>query len=284
MKILLIGSSGFIGSHLMRELLLQKHTVTGFNSESGQDIVKEDMALEAVKDADVVINLAAIVGHGNAKKDPFRAIQVNTYGAGNVAYACARVQKPLIFFSSSAIYGFNDGKWSTEKSCPNPNEIYGSSKLAAEWIVRACGQSLGLSYAILRPSIVYGPGTAMTSPLVTFFNNAKKGDEIVVKGKEYRSYVFIDDLTRAVTLLLEKRPVNGTINISGADFFSFEEIADRVKEETGSSAIITLEDQGSARYQKVDASYAEKILGWKPRVSMKDGLKRTHMWLGQIKD
>jgi nucleoside-diphosphate-sugar epimerase len=229
-KILITGANGFIGSHVVEYLIsdgVDPRDIRLFIKENESlknlpkikfDIVRGDIrnihdVKKATKNIDIVYHLAALIVRPEyTKKDYF---DVNVEGTRNLLNAInKKTFKKFIFFSSVAIYGLpiciGDMKNFSEKSIKNPCEVYGESKLAAENLVI----SSKLSYAIIRPTSVYGLRDHSSFP--TLIKSIKNHYFFIVgDGENKIDYVYVKDLVRGARLAEISKRKTGDYIIGG---------------------------------------------------------------------
>ena len=281
MKIGITGSSGFIGSHLRERLKKEGYDLLLFSRSAGQSILSKEDLEEAVKECDLVIHLASVVGRKAADDNAPETIETNVVGTARVASVCGMLGKPLLFFSSVAVYGYNSGSAMDESYPPDPQEFYSASKLSGEWILRGLGMAGHLRYTIVRPSVVYGPGMSQASFLFRLIRDIARGDSVRIPENDIRSYIFIDDLIDAVAAVLRKGAKNETVNLSSRESVPLEEFAGLVREVTGSSARIEVGAKVT-RSQIIDPSRAEQAFGWTARVPLREGIGKTVRWIQSL--
>ncbi len=213
MKILVIGSEGFIGGYLTRALLNSGHQVTGLDigradePREGYECVKGDlMDSQALRTAahgvDMVINLAAKHHDFGVSREEF--FQINETGTQRILDVLSELGiRKFIFFSSVAVYG--DSDQCSHEECPrNPSNDYGESKLAAEELIEAWAKDdPQRAVLIVRPTVVYGPHNYanMFRLIDTIY---KRRFFLVGKGDNIKSVTYVENLVAATMFLLEK--------------------------------------------------------------------------------
>ena len=176
MKVLVTGGAGFIGKYLVRSLLEKDYSVTIFDNISNStkdslsslvdigakviegDIIKSVEILNAVKDQDIVIHLAAKISVSESISNPSETFQVNVDGTRNVLAACEKnYVKKLIVSSSAAVYGESSSNVKlNERSKTNPISPYGESKVKMEQEIREFDSKHSINCIILRFFNIYG--------------------------------------------------------------------------------------------------------------------------------
>ncbi len=220
-KVLVTGSTGFIGSHLTELLLNEGYSVnclvrdprnlrwlSGLNVEvmTGDCLLRETLPL-AVKNVSLVVHAAGLTKAKRARE----YYEVNHAGTRNILEACLHHNPGLekfVFVSSQAAAGpSSDGKPVTAQDAPHPVSDYGKSKLFAEEEVLKYKDRFPV--VILRPSAVYGP---RDRDMYELFRWAARGLTLEISGgKRFLNFCYVGDLVRAITLCLEKQSASGSI-------------------------------------------------------------------------
>jgi nucleoside-diphosphate-sugar epimerase len=287
MKILVTGGKGAIGKKLCAKIQSMGHTPVSYDIVDGQNLFDVEMLERAIKDVDAVYHLAA-EANLNTMRDiegAHRGMIVNLGTTDNVAYLCAKYNKWMLYMSTCCVYGDVEVHPETEKTLPNPSEIYAASKYAGEWIVVGYGKSLQLPYTILRIATPYGPGTRMAMAVHIFFKQALKGEPITVHGPgtQERTMTYLDDIIdgSVAPLLHRDASVGQIFNISTTERTSAMSMATQVKELTGtkSEIVVTAPRPNDTQSEDIDVSKAKRLLGWEARTSFAEGLKKTLPWI-----
>jgi len=222
MNILICGSSGFIGTHLVKLLADNGHKITGLDLNmprsyvgladfcQGNILNKTDVHA-ALRGANCVINLAA--RHRDSGISRREYFETNVTGSKQLLDCVreARIDK-YIFFSSVAVYG-NRSEKCDENSVPRPTSHYGASKLAAEKVTRQLAQENSRnSVVIIRPALVFGPGN--TANMYSLIRQIDRGQFFHFgSGEAVKSLCYVENLTEATNFCLERiAPGVGTFN------------------------------------------------------------------------
>ena len=298
MRILVTGGAGFIGSHLVDRLVAEGHQVavvddcsTGFRTQvcegaSFHEISICGNGLEAAFQAaepEAVFHLAAQTSVVRSLRDPSGDAEINIQGTLRVLQqSVARGVRRFIFSSTGgAIYGDPATLPATEAYLPRPSSPYGVSKLAAESYVAAICPASGIRFAALRYGNVYGPRQdpfGEAGVIAIFANAMITGTRPVIfgDGNQERDYVFVDDAVEA-NLLALAADRDGVFNIGTGEGTSVQKIFETIAAEThyrGQPAHAP-ERPGEVKRIHLDAGYAARVLDWRPRVPLADGLRRT---------
>ena len=272
--VLVTGATGFIASHIV--LSLSEYEVTTFDISRGEDIIGAESVEKAVRGKKIVLHFAAhAVGRRQMAEKPESA-HLDIVGLKNVAGSCARNGAFLFFPSSSLVYGYSPDLVLTEKSPCLPADSYGEAKFEAEKILLEMGKGLGLKYAILRLTTVYGARMPSSMIVSIFIDRAKKGEKlkIIGSGTEKRNFIYVTDIVEAVKTALSNRDeINGEVfNIGGNVSESVKELAETIIEVTKSSSKIINLPGSVLPNQIISIKKAKEILGWKPKYSLRDGI------------
>ncbi len=298
MNILVTGGAGFIGSHITDALIENGHTVVVVDDLSmGRKeqidpraiFVQLDIRSETIKDLfqkhrfDVVIHQAAQMDVRKSVDDPMFDASVNVLGTINLLEQCKGTGVKKIIFASTggAIYGEQDYFPADEQHPARPISPYGIAKLTVEKYFFYYQQIFGLSYISLRYANVYGPRQnphGEAGVVAIFTSKMLSGDQLVINGngKQTRDYVYVADVVKANMLALTHGE-SGIFNVgTGTEtnvnqlFFVLKELTQSKCEEQHGQV-----KKGEQLRSVIDSSSLLKTFGWKPSVSLRDGLRKT---------
>lgn len=298
MKILVTGGAGFIGSHVVDAYVAGGHDVlviddlsTGRreNLNPAARFVELDIldprATELVSDErpDVLNHHAAQMDVRRSVADPLFDARVNVLGTLALFEAARKAGVARILFVSSggAVYGEQEAFPAPEAHRTNPVSPYGVSKRAGELYAGFYHAEYGIPYVALRYANVYGPrqsphGEAGVAAI--FSSRLLRGEPITVNGDgtQTRDYVYVGDVARMSVLVLEKESV-GPVNVGTGIETDVNTLARMLVEATGSRAEVRHGPAkgGEQRRSVIDASRAGEVYGWRPEVSLAEGLGRT---------
>lgn len=314
-KILIIGGAGFIGSHIVDELLKEdikeiiiydnfcRGTKTNLENalkdervkifEVGGDICNTDILDSAVKEVDFVIHLAAL-WLLQCYEYPRSAFDVNIKGTYNVIEACKNNNiKKLVYSSSASVYGDALEIPMTEEHPFNNTTFYGATKIAGEQMCRAFHHRYGLNFAGLRYMNVYGvrqdyKGTYI-AVIMKIIDRILSGEQPIIYGDGLQSYdfIYVTDVARANICALKSDSNNEFYNIGSGVKTSIKEICETILELSGSDLGIKYEPQGKTFVTNRIGSTgkAEKELDFKYLIDLREGLKKVLKWRGlEIKE
>jgi UDP-glucose 4-epimerase len=190
----------------------------------------------------------------------------------------------VVFISSGAVYGDQLEQPLREDAAPLPRSPYAVSKLAAEYYVRTIGALWGIETVALRVFNAYGPGQHLPPshpPVIpSFLRQAARAGSLVVSGdgKQTRDFVYVNDVVRAMVAAATAPEVDGlVINVGGGQETSVRDVVGMILEMTASNAEAIYSprsDMGVSR-MCADLTLAGKKLGYKPRTTLEDGLRKT---------
>ncbi len=304
-KILLTGGSGFIASHII-DSLVDNNDLTiydNFTRNAFQytehskkvkvvkgDVLDATLLDNTIKDTDIVIHLAAIAGVPKVLAQPQHVFAVNLFGSQNAINSSIKhgVEK-FMMFSTSEVYGPNASEVKeTDPTQQGPvtelRWIYAASKLLDEFYYRANFISNGFPYTAVRPFNVYGERQVGEGAVQTFILNALKQAPLVItgEGKQIRSWCYVSDAVQLINLALESpNAIGETFNMGNPEAtLTTNELADKIIKLTNSKSEITSRkiDYPEVWVRKPNIDKAKKLLGFKPKVGIESGLKRTIGW------
>jgi UDP-glucose 4-epimerase len=299
--VLVTGGAGFIGSHLVDMLMEKGYGVIVLdNLSTGKlenirehlndpqfrfvrgDIRDRQSVEEAMGGVQAVFHLAAITSVPYSVKHPEITRQVNVEGTRNLLEACLRGgAERFIFVSSCAVYGEPEYLPVDEGHPTRPVSPYAESKLEAENLCREFQERYGLRTTVIRPFNVYGPGMRNDQyggVIARFIERLRLGKPPVIygDGEQTRDFVHVEDAVRAMVLALESRKAVGrTFNVATGAPTSINRLAQLLIELLGADGIEAEHRKaraGDVRYSYADIQEARDVLGFEPRISLKEGL------------
>ncbi len=216
-KVLVTGAKGFVGRYLVDALIKEGAEVIGLSTDGdgaqqeglrwkAGDITRPASLEGLCKDVDMVYHLAAISNVDASIKNPLRTIETNTMGTANVLEEARKAGvKKFVYVSSAHVYGVPQYLPIDEKHPVVPREAYAASKIAAENIVQAYGNSYGMEYAILRPFNMFGPGQDPSFLIPGVIEQALKNRIIKVGNTDpTRDFMYVEDAVKVFLLVGEK--------------------------------------------------------------------------------
>ncbi|MEK6820003.1 MAG: NAD-dependent epimerase/dehydratase family protein [Nanoarchaeota archaeon] len=267
MKFVLTGHKGLIGSFLLERLKQLGHeTILLIDARDGENIIDIDK-IKLKEKPDVFIHLAAFCKINKTIENPDLAFENNVLGPYKIFEFCRKNKiSKIIFASSSRIL----------KEEKNP---YTASKIYGEELCKAYKQCYGIDYIIIRPSTVYGPFDDKTGRLVDIFiRNAMQGKELKIYGDENKTldFTYIDDFVEGFVLAMNQK--NKDFDIGSGKETKVKYLADLIIKHVRKGEKIFLEKE-IAQPQQVEIDLDKmRELGFKPKVSVEEGIKRTIEW------
>lgn len=294
MKYLITGFSGFIGSHLTDRLLDQGHEVIGIDRSIKYGNVQKDNRLkmyhesilgniaDLFKDIDIVFHLAALTRPQWSIKYPFETTEANVLGTVKILEHCKNNKvKRIVFMSSSNLYGNVDKYPTPENTEAYPMNSYAMSKLVGEQYCQLFYNLYGLQWNACRPFNAYGkrmPTSGIyTSAVATFVNAVKTNQPIETygTGEQRRDFIYIDDIVDQLILMAKSNTHGEAFNCGSGTNTSIKELLSLICELSNKNPInIKHPAQFEPSQTLADIGKAERLLGWTPKVSLREGLRR----------
>jgi UDP-glucose 4-epimerase len=307
LEVLVTGGAGFIGSHVVDSLVdcgygvrvvddlstgklsnIEAHLRSGRVDFVRGDVKDAGFVRKCVRGVGAVVHLAAVTSVPFSVDNPGFTYDTNVAGTLNLLILCAeeRVGK-FVFTSSCAVYGEPECLPVNEKCPTSPISPYAESKLAAERFCLGFHEKRLLRSVVLRLFNVYGPrqGVNDYSGVITrFIDRSRQGLPLIIHGdgSQTRDFVHVFDVVEAVLSSLENEDAEGeVVNIGSGVPISVLELAKTVLELTGSNLEILYDKPrlGDVKYSYADVSKAARLLGYKPKFSLKNGLRSL---LGEV--
>ncbi len=305
MRYLVTGGAGFIGSHVVSELVRRGHNVTVLDDLSAgkeanlaevaakvqflrASITDLDACHKAALGCDYVIHLAARTSVPRSVADPLESNRINIDGTLNVLVAARDAKvKRIVFAASSSAYGESPTLPKVETMASEPISPYGVTKLAGEVYMKAFGRSYGLENVSLRYFNVFGPRQDPNSPysgvLSRFCLALLRGEQPVIfgDGEQTRDFTYIANVVDATLRAAEAPGASGLVcNVGTSGRFSLNYTLELLGKITGKPAKAKYEAPrtGDIRDSQADISLAQKALGYVPSVDFEEGLRRTWEW------
>ena len=307
--VVVTGGAGFIGSHLAERFLREgwavhaiDNLVSGKRENLPADATFHELDIRDVKAAeliasvepDVVAHLAAQMDVRRSVEDPMYDASVNVIGTLNLLES-VRKHSPrtrVVFASTGgALYGDNTTPPNFEDFKKDPESPYAVSKLTAEYYLAYYGRVHGLDTAATRFGNVYGPRQdphGEAGVVAIFCGRILQGRALTIYGNglQTRDYVYVGDVAEAMYYAATKPlPPVGLLDARGFNIgtgigTSVVDLAKVLLEEAGTTVPIEFAPKrpGEAQESFLDVSKAERLLGWKPRVSLREGLAQSFRW------
>lgn len=301
MKILVTGGAGFIGSHLVRQLMEAGDDVISLDNLSTglRENLLKDARLEVMdthderveelfreEHFDAVVHLAAQTLVSDSMTDPQNDMYQNIAGTVHILECCRKygVQR-VIFSSSAATYGDVDEKaLPVQETLPQiPLSFYGLTKMTVEKYLALYHLAFGIHYVVLRFANVYGErqGDGGEGGVISIFAKRLaqgKGITIFGNGKQTRDFVYAGDIARGIRKALTTENADTCYNLSTQEETSLNDLVDILSKITGKQITPSYGPvrEGDIYRSSLCNEKAVKNLHWIPEVSLEEGLKRTY--------
>ena len=299
------GGAGFIGSHIVEELLLRNEKVTLIDNfstgnrenvkpfEGKAQIVDTDLGqpnnlTQILKGADYVIHQAAIPSVPKSIIDPVKSHQANVNGTLQLLVACREAGvKRVVYASSSSLYGDSPTLPKHEGMMPNPLSPYGAQKLFGEMYCQVFTKSYGLETVSLRYFNVFGPRQDATSQysgvLALFIPAVLQGRRPTIygDGEQSRDFTYVKNVVDANLLACKAPGVGGQVfNVACGDRITVNSILQQINKITGKdvSPIYADPRAGDIKHSHADITLAKERLGYQAKVGLEEGLRHTIEW------
>ena len=299
-KFLVTGGLGFVGSHLVEELVQNDHKVTVLDNLSNGNIQNLSHVEGITKDISNVENLETIhfsekfdgIFHlatsprSSSLQDPLKDIETNCKGMIRVLELAKKNNAKVVFTSNSGIYGSaEEGKAIDENSINNPTTPYDADKLVAEYYCKIYHNIYGVKSAVVRFATVYGERQVVNEklnwrPLVaTFVKKVVNNEEVTINGdgKQTRDLIYVKDAVQGVIKAMNSSSDNAQVFLlSTKTETSVNDVLHLIEDIVGLKAKIRKTDplKGDIRRMKYDYNKAKENLGFEPKFSVKDGIER----------
>ena len=293
MRVLVTGGAGFIGSHVIDRLrahgvvpLIFDHHRSLFHTDV-EHMIGSILDVEALRLAmngvHAVIHLAAVADVKEVLEDPSYAETVNTRGTLCVLEAARRCRvKRVIYGSTTWVYSdCPQAEVDENTPIPPPSHLYTATKIASEYYCRSYAALYQLEYTILRFGIPYGPRARDGAVIPIFVRKALQGGPLTLAGggKQFRQFIFVEDLAEGVVLALKPVAAGRTYNLDGQEPVTIAQIAETLGKILGKvDTVITDGRPGDFGGKKVGIDRAKTELGWASVTPFEEGLKRYIDW------
>jgi dTDP-glucose 4,6-dehydratase len=307
MKIFVTGGAGFIGSNFIRHVLgLEKgHAIVNYdkltyagnlaNLESiaynpGYCFVRGDICdgpgLEAaMAGCDAVVHFAAESHVDRSIYEPAPVIETNVTGTFILLQIARKLEvQRFVHISTDEVYGdIPTGSFSDEDSQLRPSSPYSASKAGSDLLVRSYVRTYGFPALLTRSSNNYGPFQFPEKFLPLMITNALDGKPLPIygDGKQQRDWLHVEDNCRGIMAVLEKGKIGEVYNIGGLDIEENLALAERLLGLLGkpASLLTYVKDRpGHDRRYALSCNKMEQQLGWRPQISLEQGLRQTIDW------
>jgi len=300
-RILVTGGAGFIGSHLSERLLDEGHEVicvdnffTGTKENIKHllgnpnfEIIRHDICFPLYVEVDEIYNLACPASPIHYQFDPVQTTKVNVSGSINMLGLAKRLKIRVLQASTSEVYGDPSVHPQPETYWGNVNTIgqracYDEGKRCAETLFFDYHRQHGMDIKVVRIFNTYGPRMHPNDGRVVsnFIIQTLKGEDITTygDGSQTRSFCYVDDTVDGIIRMMNTpRGITGPVNLGNPNEISILDLARLIIDLTGSRSRIVFKPlpQDDPRRRCPDITLAREKLGWKPKIDLKTGLKKT---------
>jgi len=300
MNILVTGSNGLIGQHLVEFLLKKDLNVIGFDINPSvkqylnspkftfeQGNVDDFPHLASVLkkyQIDKIIHCGGISHPKGFENSPNKVINTNIVGTSNVFEAGKLFQvKQIIYLSSGAVYGSSQISTLDEKVVPAPTSIYGVTKVTGEYLAKIYSDKYKIATTSLRIPFIYGPGRMTHDPIKYILEKALIGENVIEdSGMDQKlEYIYVKDVVNAIWLALNNEKSNGlTLNIGVGILTSTKDIISVMKTLFPNTKFdLGPGDFGYDEVSPLNCSKAKEVLNFEPSYSIAEGIKEYYDFL-----
>ena len=316
-RVLVTGGLGFIGSNLSIRLVKLGADVTiidslvseyGGNLFNIKDIegnvkvniadVRDKHSIDyLVRDKDYIFNLAGQVSHIDSMIDPYTDLEINTRSQISLLEACRKHNQnvKVIYTSTRQVYGKPEYLPVDEKHPINPTDVNGINTMAGEWYHTLYNRVYGIKSIVLRLTNTYGPRQLMKHNkqgfMAWFIRNIVEGKQIEIfgDGSQQRDSDFVDNVVDAIiTSACSDKAYGNIYNIGGSKFLSLKELVEKMIEIAGRGSYKIIPFPKEKANIDIGSYYAnsskiKKDVGWSPKISIEEGLRRTFEYYEKYK-
>mgnify|MGYP001561858713 CR=1 FL=1 len=311
-RIFITGGAGFIGSHLVEQLIdnneivvydtLHRNALLAYTDLKSHknltfvqgDVLDAQMLAKNMKGSDIVVHLASMAGVATIQKNPTRTLNINIFGTKNILEECRKQGiNRFISYSTSEVYGphiyqAKEDGMTTLGALGEPRWFYAMSKLSAEFLAYGYHLEHGIKFTSVRPFNIYGPRQIGVGAVHNFVVNAIKNEPLIVHtpGSQIRSWCYVSDIVDATLSILERKKAEGEVFNIGDPLSTSTNIqtAETIIRLTKSKSKIIFQEIKSPdvhiRVPNIDK--AKKLLDFEPKVHFEEGLQKTIEWYSKL--
>lgn len=309
MRVLITGSAGFLGSHLVEKFLKEGYAVIGlddfstgnpknmrvFLKEKKFSFIEHDVREKIDLEVDLILNFACPASPKAYQSDPVRTIETNFLGMINLLQLAKTTRAKIVQASTSEVYGDPMESPQKESYWGNVNPIgirscYDEGKRAAETLCFDYKRQFEVDARVVRIFNTYGPNMAIDDGRVVsnFINQALRHRPITVygEGSQTRSFCYVSDLIDGIfKISVDSKAINTPVNLGNPHEISVRNLAKLIIKLTGSNSSIVHErlPQDDPLQRRPDVSKAFQLIGWVPKVDIHEGLLKTIDYFASIK-
>ena len=287
-KLIITGHSGFLGTYLTKSLE-KKYEIIGISKQKRKitsitQIVKDINKItitDLPKKIHSIIHMAALSNVEMCEKNSIQCYKVNFLGTLNMLEIARCLKSKFIFISSSHVYGIPKHLPIKENHPRIPTSVYSASKISGENLCEVFAKSYGMNISIARLFSVYGPGSPRFLVVSRIINQLKKSNKVTLGNlSPKRDFIFVEDVVNGIFTILRKSNGFNVYNIGNGRSYSILQVCSYLKKYAKKDAQI---QSNKSRLRKNDvnnivANNSKLIkLGWKPLVTLNEGLKYTYL-------
>ncbi len=300
MRILITGGAGFIGSHLCDRLIAdgqevicldnfftgRRENVLHLLDNHNFELLRHDVIEPILLEVDQIYNLACPASPIHYQFNPVKTVKTNVVGTLNMLGLAKRVRARILQASTSEVYGDPLEHPQTESYWGNVNPIglrscYDEGKRVAETLMMDYHRQNGIDTRIARIFNTYGPRMLENDGRVVsnFIVQALQGRPLTIygDGKQTRAFCYVEDLVDGLVRLMNADGLHEPVNLGNQGEFTIDELAIEVAQLCGANTNIKHEPlpADDPRQRKPDTTRARELLGWEPKILLREGLERT---------
>lgn len=297
-RVLVTGGSGFIGSHVVDELVARDHDVTIYDVDAprfGQecafirgDARDVDRMTTAAKSADVIYHLAAEANVNRFFESPLYSHDITAGATLAVLEAARRAGSTRVILASTEwVYGSleeSGGEQITEETphAAAPDHLYTSSKIASELFCLNYHRLYGVDYTIMRFGIPFGERARPETVTPIFIRKLLAGSPITIHGdgSQTRQFIYVKDLARGIVACLHPAATNEVFNLNGRELVSVLGIVETLEELLGITAKLSFADdrRGNFKGRFISSEKAKRLLDWEPQLTYRKAMAQYVDW------
>jgi len=296
LRVLVTGSQGFVGRHVVAYLGSHGHEVIGNDVSPGADAIGDIVDRKFVDeqlsklDFDAIVHLAGIADIKKTIADPFSCYQVNCFGTLNALELASRKNvKRFLYASSANVYGAPRENPVTEEHPKDPRVPYDYSKVIGEDLVMSYHKTRGVPVSITRAWLLFGEFDHPTRAMPFFIRTCLRNDPVKLfnSGRDVTAPSHVVNFAGLVSRILENEAsVGQAFNFGGAEALSVRELAERVKSLTHSNSELLMLPPRSEAEKEPQVSYPstekmKRLLNFEYELSLDEGIRRTIEWIRQ---
>ncbi|MEA2004887.1 MAG: UDP-glucuronic acid decarboxylase family protein [Acidobacteriota bacterium] len=299
-RILITGGAGFLGSHLCEALLQtgadvlcvdnffsgDKDNIRHLLTHPYFELIRHDIIHPLFVEVDEIFHLACPASPIHYQYNSIKTVKTNVIGTINMLGLAKRIKAPILFASSSEVYGSPEIHPQPESYWGHVNPIgprscYDEGKRVAETLMMDYHRQNKVNAKIVRIFNTYGPRMAPNDGRVisNFIIQALKGDPLTVygDGSQTRSFCYVSDLIDGLIAMMKAKEFTGPLNLGNSVEYSILELAQKIIKLTKSPSKIIHEPLPSddPKRRCPDISLVRKVLGWEPKIDLQEGLEKT---------